>query len=279
MLLPGSIILFDGVEKNEMNEAQIQESNWLFRNTWKYFASQCPRGEIHEREGLCIYWGNVDNVFFNSIFIANPIQDENDLEAKIQVACQYVREHNHPWWLVVCEDWLPGELRSHQEEIFFRHELKLLMKTTGMATDKLLPPVKIIPTLECVCIDNQETRKALSYINAVSYQMRPEQFCEPLEREKFWQKTVLGTVGYLENKPVSTAIVLCLEGKFYLALVATLPEYRNRGYAQTVIRHCLAQAEQKFGSSRTILHATAAGVPVYKRLGYQPQAYFSTYTS
>ncbi len=262
-----------------MNEAQIRESNWQFRNTGKYLASQCPRGEIHEREGLCIYWGNVDNVFFNSIFISNPVQDEDDLEAKIQVACHYVREHSHPWVLVVCEDWLPGELRSHLEEIFSRHELKLLLKTTGMATDKLIPPVKPIPTLECVCVDNQETRKALAYINAVSYQMRPEKFREPLEREEFWGKTVFGTVGYLEKLPVSTAMVLWFDGKFYVAFVATLPEYRNHGYAQTVIRHCLAQAEKKFGKSRTILHATPAGVPVYKRLGYQPKAYFSTYTS
>ena len=57
----------------------------------------------------------------------------------------------------------------------------------------------------------------MGYINAVSYQMQPEQFREPFSREEFWGKTLFGTVGYLENKLISTAMVLWLDGKFYVA--------------------------------------------------------------
>lgn len=82
----------------------------------------------------------------------------------------------------------------------------------------------------------------------------------------------------MENQPVSTAITFLINDEFYLGLVATLPDYRNQGYAEAVIRHSLEQAAQRYGKKRTALHATPAGFPVYQRMGYQPTAYFRTYT-
>jgi predicted acetyltransferase len=82
----------------------------------------------------------------------------------------------------------------------------------------------------------------------------------------------------VENQPVSTAITFLINDEFYLGLVATLPDYRNQGYAEAVIRHSLEQAAQRYGKKRTALHATPAGFSVYQRMGYEPTAYFRTYT-
>jgi pimeloyl-ACP methyl ester carboxylesterase len=43
------------------------------------------------------------------------------------------------------------------------------------------------------------------------------------------------------------------------------------------IRHSLEQAAQRYGKKLTVLHANPAGLSVYKRIGYQPNAYFKTY--
>lgn len=147
---------------------------------------------------------------------------------------------------------------------------------TGMNTARLLPTTH--PSeLNCVSVNNLEMRRAVADINAISYNSLAT-FREALELDRFWQETAYGTVGYVEDRPVSTATTFSTEDEFYLALVATLPDYRNRGYARAVIRHSLEQAAQRYGKKRTALHATPIGIPLYQEMGYQPTAYFGTYS-
>ena len=63
----------------------------------------------------------------------------------------------------------------------------------------------------------------------------------------------------------------------YAALVATVPEARGKGYADATLRRSLHRAHEATGFTRTILHATEAGYPVYKRLGYRVAAGFTCY--
>lgn len=262
-----------------MNKYEIQESNLQFIKTWRYFASKCPQHEILETEDLSFAWGNLNNVLFNAIFLLNIPRNEANLKSLLKLGRYYAQKRSYPWWFIICTDLVPKKILPSLEKILAEEELKPLMKLTGMVTDQILPTIKPNYSLKCQPIQNQETRKALTEINAISYQMRPEHFRQPLETEAFWENHVFGTVGYLKNTPVATAITLWIENKFYVAFVATLPEHRRKGYAQIVIRHCLSQAEQKYGKSRTILHATSMGVPVYQKLGYKPVAYFLTYTN
>ena len=82
---------------------------------------------------------------------------------------------------------------------------------------------------------------------------------------------------YVEDKAVSAAAVLALEGCLSLVLVATLPDYRNKGYAEKAIRHCLAQARESFGDCRLDLYASSSGFSLYRRLGYRPVTSCSCY--
>jgi ribosomal protein S18 acetylase RimI-like enzyme len=84
-------------------------------------------------------------------------------------------------------------------------------------------------------------------------------------------------VGYVQGKAVSVAAVLRVNGIAYVAYVATLEEYRRRGYAEAVMRHSLEEARQHWGLERTVLHATEAGRPVYLRMGYLDVANFGFY--
>ena len=66
-----------------------------------------------------------------------------------------------------------------------------------------------------------------------------------------------------------------VDGYRYVALVATAPAHRRRGYADAVMRHALEAAASAYGERPTVLHATDAGRPVYERMGYTP---ISTHT-
>ena len=88
-----------------------------------------------------------------------------------------------------------------------------------------------------------------------------------------------GVVGYVNDVPVSTASVVAVDDIAYVALVATRPDRQGRGYAEAVMRHALQQARADWGVSRTILHATPAGQPVYTRMGYADAGGFHVYVS
>ncbi len=260
-----------------MKKPETFVSNQQFINAWSYFASACPKGEILEANELVVAWSGTDNLFINTIFLTKPVYDEAELEAKIKVACDYAKKRNQPWWMVVAEDWVPEFLRPQLDEVFARQGLVPLLRIAGMLAEQVLPTTHS-SKLNCVSVNNLEMRRAVADINAISYNSPLAPFREALELDKFWQETVFGTLGYVENRPVSTATTFLINDELYLGWVATLPDYRNQGYAEAVIRHSLEQAAQRYGKKRTALHATPAGFPVYQRMGYQPTAYFKTYT-
>jgi GNAT superfamily N-acetyltransferase len=261
-----------------MSKLETFASNQQFINAWSYFASVCPKGEVLEANELVITWSGTENFFINAVFLVKPVYDEAELEAKIKVACDYAKKHNQPWWMIVAEDSVPEFLRQRLDEVFARLGLVPLLRMAGMATEQLLPSTTHNSKLNCVNVNNLEMRRAVADINAISYNLPPAPFREALELDRFWQETVFGTLGFVETQPVSTAITFLINDEFYLGLVATLPDYRNQGYAEAVIRHSLEQATQRYGKKRTALHATPAGFPVYQRMGYEPTAYFRTYT-
>jgi GNAT superfamily N-acetyltransferase len=81
-------------------------------------------------------------------------------------------------------------------------------------------------------------------------------------------------VAYEGAKPVATATAIINDNCIFLFLVATLPEARRKGYGEAVVRHALQTAHEATGITRTVLHATDAGYPVYLRIGYHPTAKF-----
>ena len=86
--------------------------------------------------------------------------------------------------------------------------------------------------------------------------------------ERFWEPPLVGYVGYAGDEPVTTTVVIPFDGMAYVAWVATSPDHRRRGYAQAIMRYALSNARAVLGTQRTHLHATDAGSPVYRKMGY-----------
>jgi GNAT superfamily N-acetyltransferase len=78
-----------------------------------------------------------------------------------------------------------------------------------------------------------------------------------------------GFVAFVDGAPVSTASVIELDGWLYVALVATEPDQRQKGYAEAVMRHALTTAAAELEISRTALDASVMGAPLYLQMGYQ----------
>ncbi|MEP0873141.1 hypothetical protein NDA01_25600 [Trichocoleus desertorum AS-A10] len=197
-----------------MLKSETFASNQQFINAWSYFASACPQGEVLEANELVITWSGTDNFFINAVFLTIPVHDEAELETKIKVTVDYAKKRNQPWWMIVAEDSIPEFLSPQLDEVFARQGLVPLSRMTGMATEQLLPTTHR-SKLNCVSVNILEMRQAVADINAISSNLPPAPFRKILELDQFWQETVFGTVGYVENQPVSTAITFLVNDEAY----------------------------------------------------------------
>ena len=142
-----------------------------------------------------------------------------------------------------------------------------------MLANQVLPGRDAPAGLQVTVPDDEAGCGAVFDINSKAYEMDLGP-AKSVLGAAFWrdQVPVLGSIG---GAPVSTASVLIVDGYRYVALVATDPAHRRRGYADVVMRHALEVAAAAHGALPTVLHATDAGRPVYERMGYTP---ISTHT-
>jgi GNAT superfamily N-acetyltransferase len=124
-------------------------------------------------------------------------------------------------------------------------------------------------------VRDQELRRAMADITAISYGVSIEMGREAVDRESIWDDACFGYVGFEDGSPVTTAAAYVLPECLYVALVGTAPEARKRGYAQSITAHALREAAASSGLRRSILHATSMARSVYERLGFRPVVDFS----
>jgi GNAT superfamily N-acetyltransferase len=77
----------------------------------------------------------------------------------------------------------------------------------------------------------------------------------------------------MERKMFSTALAF-LDGEIAgLYFIATGAEQRKQGFGKAVTAHAIKDCFQQ-GARRVVLHATSAGEPLYRNLGFKPYCHF-----
>ena len=122
--------------------------------------------------------------------------------------------------------------------------------------------------LELRLADDEATSEAVVKINSAAYGMDLSAGREAIGRARFWGEHV-GVVGMRGEEAVSCTAVMMVDGYRYVAFVATQPGHQRKGYADAAMRRALEVAAERHGELPTVLHATAAGKPVYERMGYE----------
>ncbi|NBD12075.1 GNAT family N-acetyltransferase [Corallococcus silvisoli] len=260
-----------------MSRAEIDESYAQFRGAWRLFALGLPGGEVVERPEVFITAGHVAWSLMNMAFLPKPVETEAELERAVDSAARYFARGPHGWAFTLTQDWLAPSLRERADAVLAARGLKPGMVTTGMVADRLLEPVRPLPPLDLRPVRDAWGHNAIADVNAASYDMPQVLGREALAAPGIFGPECRAFVGCHEGAPTTTTAALRVEGVVYIALVATLAEHRRQGAAETVLRHALEQAKAAWGLERTVLHATAAGAPVYRRMGYRDVTTFCSY--
>jgi GNAT superfamily N-acetyltransferase len=260
-----------------VSTAEIHESHAQIRGAWRHFARSCRKGELIDTPDVSIAAGNVTWPMMNVAFLPAPVESETALERAVVAAARGFEPHKRGWMFFLSEDWVAPAVREKIPQIFGAHGLKSIVETMGMVSERLAPPVRPLPSIEVRRITEEEGMRHIADINSISYGIPVEMGREAVASLAMFQGDCQGYVGHAEGRAVSAAAILRLEGIAYVAMVATLPEHRQRGYAEAVIRHGLAEAQRAWRLERTVLHATPAGYSIYRRMGYRDVTRFGFY--
>lgn len=79
-------------------------------------------------------------------------------------------------------------------------------------------------------------------------------------------------MAYIDGQSAAAGFALPIEGALYVAWSVRAAQFRGRGLAELVMRRSLDEASQATGLERTVLHASPAGLGLYRRMGYRPVA-------
>jgi len=244
--------------------------NQFWAQFLRYCAERSNRGSIRLIDGIEAAWVNSALIINNATYLRTPAESDEELRARLSAACADAAPYGLPWALFLHSGCVSGcNVEGLVGEFGLAHYLEVEVMTGDVAG--LNPPTRPAPSVSFRRVDSRaEARNALD-TNMRAYGM-PEIVTESvMETDAYFSRpdNEFGYVAYDGDVAVSTATVIAIDGWLYVALVATDPAHRQKGYAEAVMRHALSVASIELGITRTALDASAMGAPVYERMGYR----------
>jgi ribosomal protein S18 acetylase RimI-like enzyme len=245
---------------SQMNE--LEESNSLFQDVWAMYARGAG-GEVVEQPGFVATWAGVQWPIVNVVFLNGPVTTEDGLEDNLRRIDDFVATKRQPGMLIGCDNWLPDN-----KDQFAKHGWIQISQAFGMVATKCTYDTSD-GDLEYRHVDSRELRCDVADLNAAGYEVPPEMAREALDHVALWEEGCFGYVGFLNDTPVATSTTYVRSNCLYVALVATRPDFRQRGLARKITSHSVQQAERASGLQRTLLHSTPMARSLYESLGFR----------
>jgi ribosomal protein S18 acetylase RimI-like enzyme len=158
--------------------------------------------------------------------------------------------------------------------------LELLVESPGMEMDDFPEtPERILPSIECLKVTDDTTRASFRRIVEVCFQIPHDVARIVYDDPNRWDFPLEVWLGYVEGEPVVSTAVIEAAGAIGIYSVATLPQYRGKGYAEAMMRHAVADLRNRGAAGPIVLQSSPMGIELYRRLGFQRTTRFFIYAT
>ncbi len=247
--------------------------NLFWRSFLTHAARQSTAGSIRTLDGLEAAWVHSALVINNGSYLTSPASSAGELRRRFALASADALPHKLPWALYLYEPYVASIAGEQVASVAAEFGLGCTLAIHVMTGDvhQLAQPARPLPDLEFRRITTRGDSSIAFDINLRSYGMPTSMGESVLDTGAYFSdpRREFGFIGLMGGVSVSTASVVELDGWLYVALVATDPDHRQKGYAEAVMRHALGVAASELQLSRTALDASVMGGPLYLQMGYQ----------
>jgi GNAT superfamily N-acetyltransferase len=250
--------------------AQARELLDQYITMWQVFTEDHGNLESGSHPGLVLRWTDSAFPFWNMIFL-----DEEDipvglLEARLRAASAYMQKRSCVGFVNVFAEQLDKEALHALPGLAARAGLEFGLYQHAMAADILPLPEPTHPDLRFARVRTDEDLRAYADLNSRGYGFALEMGRAGLVGSTLWKSERMQTwLALRGTEPVACAATVEDCGNLFLALVATAPDSRRKGYGEAVVRKALHEGSRTSGLKRATLHASDAGLPLYERIGYR----------
>lgn len=169
------------------------------------------------------------------------------------------------WFPLLCTDaqhtCFFGRARIHGAPLSPEDEVYLAMLPGEMAALPQTHPVHRVT-------DKAMFADCAAVVNAVLADGRPD--LHPLHHLPLWASGRIHChVLYADGQPASAAVTMAKDGIASLELVATLPDFRRRGYARAVCHQAVMDEWSRGASLVTVRAVNATAARLYQQLGFR----------
>lgn len=235
---------------------------------WTFLVGQYPNHSFSSDGPVRSFLANVDNAFLNMVVIEAPTGGPKAFAEALGHATAIMKQCPFPAMLASVPQWHP----DGADAIFGGAGLSHAQDMWGMATNDLAPARRPEPELDFRLIRDPQSAIDIGLINAAAYEMPPEDFAVTASVHQ-WTGQQFGVVGYDKGVPVTSALTYIQDGQIYVGWVATLPDRHGQGLGEAAMRRAIAAAQEAAGKPLPLwLHATEAGRPLYRSMGFEEAA-------
>jgi GNAT superfamily N-acetyltransferase len=256
-----------------MNELRLVDEN--LRAAMGFFASATGTGHIEKFDSSLAIHSGLDYGVFNIALLTEPVKPgPRGLEGQLLDCAQYYQSRSSRWSFWLCEEFLDSRTRRQSRQIFQRANLREISQAPAMIAASLAPVEKKLPGIEFVPVMDQASRTAFGELTAICFDIP-----FPITRsvylpERAWQGVYKGYVARVNGKAVSMIATVLCGGAVGIYSLGTLPEFRNRGYGEALLRAVVGQCPPGLP---LVLESTPAGYKLYRRLGFRDVGRFTVY--
>ena len=244
----------------------IIDTGRIFVSTWQGYAQRFPSGEKVTHPEMEIALSGIRVPLFNLAF------PESKGELKREEVDHLLGEFGR---ILESRD-VPGLMFLRTGQVEKNSGIEAMFRMPGMVAGELLPPKRALRESQIREVAGAAMAEEIARLNVVCHEMELKDVAE-LTCAELWGGPNHGFLLYEDGKAAAGGSASFVEGISYIGWMATLPEYRGRGYAEALVRHMDAFMREKYSVKETVLHATEMGRPVYERMGFQAVDEFAAY--
>lgn len=249
------------------------------REMFRALADRRPAAEVREGAGISIICLRAAFQMFNAVFLSAPVDDEMELQERINAGANFMQARGLLWSLWICEDWLAPAVRRKTLKLCARNGLHLASEMPGMMIERLTAPTRSLPELSMRRVESERDLRPFCEIGATCFHVPRGWFEEVFDHRMPQRRRFDAWTGYWSGEPVATAATVVSGGVIGLYNIAVLPGFQQRGFAEYAMRHAILQAKESCGLDRVILQSTRQAITLYNRLGFAAVTRFSVFTS
>lgn len=249
------------------------------RQSFRVLAAGRPCADVVELPGVSIASLGVSFQMFNAAYLNGPVETHEEMAARLQVARDHFEARGTAWSFWVCEDWLSRAVRRRLSRTCEPFGLRLAAEMPGLEASGLEPAKRPLPDLDVRRVDSRAVLDDFQAIGSACFHVPLAWFSEVFDEHFSTRTSFACFVGYCGKTPVATAASVPSNGVIGIYNVATVPDHRERGYAEAITRFAVEQAIQEHGTGRLVLQATWQGLSLYERMGFRAITRFSAFNS